>query len=175
MTPERTCPPVPESRKLERGGAVRASGRAERLTASARAAVRGDVAPSNAGGGAICGRLRWRTEQGPPGQNRAPQNNAGVRRPPHAPPPGPGRLTSCRSPRPPVPRDGVVSERELSVVIQAAVPRLSGLRQKQTSVTRRAPTSRGFKRGFVLGVSSGQSQAVSWVTVTQRRGWGRRI
>lgn len=90
MTPERTCPPVPESRKLERGGAVRASGRAERLTASARAAVRGDVAPSNAGGGTVCGRLRWRTEQGPPGQNRAPQNDAGVRRPPHAPPPGPG-------------------------------------------------------------------------------------
>lgn len=83
MTPERTCPPVPESRKLERGGAVRASGRAERLTASARAAVRGDVAPSNAGGGTVCGRLRWRTEQGPPEQRRrAPA--------PARPSPGPG-------------------------------------------------------------------------------------
>lgn len=83
VTPERTCPPVPESRKLERGGAVRASGRAERLTASARAAVRGDVAPSNAGGGRSAGVYAG-------GQSRAPQNDAGVRRPPHAPPPGPG-------------------------------------------------------------------------------------
>lgn len=64
---------------------------------------------------------------------------------------------------------------ELSVVLQEVVPKLSGLRQKQTSVTCRAHVSHGFKCGLALGVSSSQSQDVSWVTVIQRLGWGRRI
>lgn len=78
VTPERTCPPGSESRKLEQRGAVHASGEAERLTVSARAGTRGDVAPSNTGGGDDLQAFIVEEKKAAP-----PQNNVGVHRPQH--------------------------------------------------------------------------------------------
>lgn len=79
-------------------GAVHASGEAERLTVSARAGMRGDVAPSNTGGGDdLQAFIVEEKKTAPPEQRRCAQA-------PAPPPVGPGSLVPGRSLRPSVPR-----------------------------------------------------------------------